>query len=514
MELPGSVRVPLPEARALGRPRPDERVQVTLLLRRRADLAPFPSPSGASPILTREAFAATHGAHPSDLETVRTFARRAGLELLAESIGPRTVLLSGPLSALEQSFGVTLQRWTYPGGSYRGRLGPIQIPGELASVVVGVFGLDNRPQARSHFRRRTGARATDLTYSPPTVAAAYDFPVGTDGTGQTVGILELGGGYSTSDLAAYFSGLHVAPPLVVAVPVDGASNSPTGDPNGPDGEVALDIEVVGSVAPAARIAVYFAPNTDQGFLDGLGQAVHDTTYRPSVISVSWGGPEHSWTAQALSALNAVCEDAATMGITVVVASGDGGAADGGTAGSRDVDFPASSPYALGCGGTRLVLAGSAIVSEVTWNELAQGEGATGGGVSESFPRPAYQTTASVPDAPNGFAGRGVPDVAGDADPTTGYAVRIDGESAVLGGTSAVAPLWGALIARINQALGTPVGFLNPRLYSPVPSGALHDITVGNNGGYSAGPGWDACTGLGSPDGAKLLAALRGGSGRG
>jgi kumamolisin len=198
-----------------------------------------------------------------------------------------------------------------------------------------------------------------------------------------------------------------------------------------------------------------------------------------------------------------------MGVTVLAAAGDGGGSDGVAGGPLVVDFPASSPYVLACGGTTLILAGSTISSEVVWNDLATGEGATGGGVSESFRLPAYQTAPPVPPAPNGFSGRGVPDVAGNADPATGYSVSIDGTSAVYGGTSAVAPLWAALIARCNQAEGAPLGFLNPSLYRPPVALTCHDITSGTNEGYSAGPGWDACSGWGSPDGVRLLGALRG-----
>ncbi len=517
MELAGSARKPLPQARAVGIPRPDERVEVTLLLRRRTDVAPFPSvgdlgrvPFSRRRYLTREEFAATHGAHPKDRELVRAFAASAGLEIVSDLPAARTVHLAGPVSAIEPAFGVRLQRWRYPGGTYRGRTGPIHLPSDLAGVVLGVFGLDNRPQSRTHFRRRKVAKAADLSYPPPTVAAAYDFPIGTDGAQQTIGLLELGGGYSASDLTTYFGSLGIPVPRVATVSVDGATNAPTGDPDGPDGEVELDMEVAGSVAPAAALVVYFAPNTDQGFLDGLSTAIHDTTNRPSVLSVSWGGPEESWTTQARDALNSVCEDAATMGVTVTAAAGDGGATDGGPAGVLEVDFPASSPYVLGCGGTKLVLSGTTISSETTWNQLAEGEGATGGGVSQAFPVPTYQDDAHVPHAPSGSSGRGVPDVAGDADPTTGYMVRVDGKGTVIGGTSAVAPLWAGLVARLNQALGAPLGFANPLLYGAAPSATFHEITTGNNDGYSAGPGWNPCTGLGSPDGSKLLAALRAG----
>jgi len=173
-----------------------------------------------------------------------------------------------------------------------------------------------------------------------------------------------------------------------------------------------------------------------------------------------------------------------------------------------VDFPAASPFVIACGGTKLTLSGGTIGSEQAWNELSANEGATGGGVSEAFAIPSYQQNAKVPKAPNGFAGRGVPDVAGNADPQSGYSVFVDGKTAVIGGTSAVAPLWAGLLALINQSLEANVGFVNAQLYSA--ASAFHDITSGNNGKYSAGPGWDACTGLGSPDGTALLAALRGG----
>jgi kumamolisin len=423
-------------------------------------------------------------------------------------MGARTVQVSGPASVVSRLFDVRLERWDLTGTEYRIRTGPISLPIELEEWVVGVFGLDNRPQAFPHFRRHPTAAANDRAYSPPAVAEAYDFPAATDGSGETIALLELGGGFSPSDLATYFSSLKVAAPTVTVVSVDGATNAPTGNPDGPDGEVELDIEVAGSIAPGAHLVVYFAPNTDRGFLDGLTQAIHDATNRPSVVSISWGSPESSWTTQARAALNAACEEAAAMGVSVLVAAGDNGASDGTPNGALTVDFPASSPFATGCGGTRLLLTGEAIASEVVWNELAIGEGATGGGVSGAFALPSYQTVARVPAAPNGFVGRGVPDVAGNADPATGYAVRVDGSDTVIGGTSAVAPLWAALLARINQSLGTPAGFVNPFLYSPDGRATFHDVTLGNNDGYSAGPGWDPCTGWGTPDGNRLLQALR------
>jgi kumamolisin len=174
-----------------------------------------------------------------------------------------------------------------------------------------------------------------------------------------------------------------------------------------------------------------------------------------------------------------------------------------------VDFPASSPHILACGGTSLQSANGAITSESVWNDGAQG-GAGGGGFSNQFPLPSWQSSAKV--KPPSGGGRGVPDVSGDADPQTGYNVLVDGKSLVFGGTSAVAPLWSGLIALINEKLGKPLGLLQPALYGlPTGVGAFHDITSGSNGAFPAAPGWDAATGLGSPSGAKLLQALSGSS---
>jgi kumamolisin len=332
----------------------------------------------------------------------------------------------------------------------------------------------------------------------------YGFPAGATATGQTIGIIELGGGYRAADLTAYFKTLGLPAPKVTTVSVDKGKNTP-GNANGADGEVMLDIEVCASVATGAAIAVYFAPNTDQGFIDAISTAVHDTTNKPSVISISWGGPESSWTMQAMQALDAACQSAAALGITITVAAGDSGSSDGVT--GNQVDFPASSPHVLACGGTKLEATGGAIASEVVWNEQAGQQGATGGGVSQVFALPSWQAHAQVPSRAGGAGGRGVPDVSGDADPQTGYQVRVDGQSMVIGGTSAVAPLWAGLLALANAQNGKSAGFFQPQIYTAKGAAAFHDIVLGNNGAFSAGPGWDACTGLGSPIGTKLIALL-------
>jgi kumamolisin len=289
------------------------------------------------------------------------------------------------------------------------------------------------------------------------------------------------------------------------VSVDHGKNHPT-TPDSADGEVMLDIEVAGAIAPAAKIVVYFAPNTDRGFLDAITTAVHDSTNQPSVISISWGSSESQWTSQAMTNMDEAFQSAAAMGVTVCVASGDNGSSDGVSDGSNHVDFPASSSFTLACGGTTLQASNDEIVKETVWNNT--GGGSTGGGVSDVFPLPTWQEGFDVPEPKGQTGGRGVPDVAGDADPSTGYNVLVDGQTAVYGGTSAVAPLWAALVARINGTTGKPIGFLNPLIYQQaVETSAFHDITEGNNGAFSAAEEWDPCTGLGSPDGAKLLTAL-------
>jgi kumamolisin len=245
-------------------------------------------------------------------------------------------------------------------------------------------------------------------------------------------------------------------------------------------------------------------------LNAITTAVHDSTNNPSVVSISWGGPESSWTQQAMTSMDEAFQSAAAMGVTVCVAAGDDGSTDGVTDGLNHVDFPASSPNVLACGGTELIASDNTITSETVWNELANNEGATGGGISDVFPLPSWQTGVGVPPSanPTHNVGRGVPDVAGDADPATGYVTLVDGDSEVIGGTSAVAPLWAGLIALINQSIGKPVGFINPLLYKTASTAAdFHEITSGNNSAYSAGPGWNACTGLGSPIGTKVALAL-------
>jgi kumamolisin len=511
VELTGSKRVAIPGARVVAPADPTERLEVSVLVRRRAAselrarAAQLATGRTSTPYLTREEFAARHGADAADLAAVRAFAAAHGLVVVLEHAARRTVILSGTVAQFNAAFNVQLQRMQHDTCSYRGRTGTIELPSSLHGVVEAVLGLDSRPQAEAHFRVRPAASAA-TSFTPTQVASLYGFPAST-GLGQCVALIELGGGFRPADLDTYFTGLGVGSPTVIAVSVDQAQNAPTGDANGPDGEVMLDIEVVGAIVPQATIAVYFAPNTDAGFLNAITTAIHDTTNKPSVISISWGGAESTWTSQAMTAMDDAFQAASTMGITVCVASGDNGSSDGVTDGSDHVDFPASSSFALGCGGTSLKATSSAISAEVVWNDGTSG-GASGGGVSAFFATPTWQSTLSAVTTQGTrtpLARRGVPDVAGNADPETGYDVRVDGTASVIGGTSAVAPLWAALLTRLNTLSGTPAGLINPKLYQ-TPT-VLRDITSGDNGDFEAVAGWDACTGLGSPNGAALRSLI-------
>jgi kumamolisin len=519
--VPGSERQKYTGGQVTGPCDKTETVRATVMVRRKNAreferlVQRFEERSPSDPVqpLTSEEFAERFGADPNDFQAVADFAAQAGLQVEETDAARRIVVLSGTVEQMNKAFGVALQTCEEGGRTFRVREGSIFVPEPIGGIVTGIFGLDERPQAKPHFRLRSAATKA-VSYSPIQVANLYHFPSNTTGVGETIGIIELGGGFETTDLENFFQSLGIAtPPQVTAVSVDGAQNVPGADPDGADGEVELDIEVAGSVAPGAAQKVYFAPNTDQGFMDAVSNAIQDSEV--SIISISWGEAESEWTAQTLNAFNQIFQDAVTLGKTIFVASGDNGSTDGVTDGQNHVDFPASSPYVVGCGGTTLEASanGSAIESETVWNEDAQGEGATGGGVSDVFPLPTYQANANIPAPQNSNGGRGVPDVSGDADPETGYSVLVDGATQVIGGTSAVAPLYAGLFARINEALrgqNKPrVGFVNPQLYQ-FPD-AFNDITSGNNGAFQAGPGWDAATGLGSPNGNSLLTDLSGDS---
>lgn len=507
-------------------------IELTLLVRGKNPMTGTLSDN--SEPLSRDAYNAQFGADENDIHAVVTFVAAHGLSVTHTNIGKRTVQIKGRSGTICAAFGVQLNQYTAADGTkFRGRTGYVYIPDNLKDIITGVFGFDDRVSAETHFQiykeptPDTNTRDVSSTFEahkkkppvpksflPTEIAALYNFPTNATGAGQCIGIIELDGGHTQKDLDTFFKLVNLKTPTVISVGIDGAMNNPLNDPNSADGEVLLDIEVAGSVAPDAKIVMYYAPNTDQGFLNAILAAVHDNVNKPSVISISWGNPEVNWTAQSLKAFNDAFQAASVLGVTVCAASGDQGSSDGFTTDNNvHVDFPSSSPFVLACGGTKLLGATNVISSETVWNESATSAG--GGGISDNFPLPDYQKNAKVPMSISGksFVGRGLPDVGGNADPATGYRVVIDGGTYTIGGTSAVAPLIAGLIALMNELKKKPVGFIHPLIYAHPE--IFRDITVGNNittvskKGFTAHIGWDACTGMGVPDGKKWSKVLAG-----
>jgi kumamolisin len=469
--------------------------------------------------LSRSDFLHRHGGDPADVEAVAAYARTAGLELAGASAALRRVALRGSVGAMSEAFGTRLSVYRQPKSQhhepceYRGRSGALHVPRALAPVIRSVHGLDERPLGRPSWRMSPAAAAAGSAQparTPLHVAKLYKFPTGVDGSGERIAFIELGGGYSPAHLRAYFTNLGLATvPKVTAVSVNGARNNPGLNPSS-DQEVMLDIEVAGAIAPGAELRVYFARMTEREWVDAVRMAVFDER-QPSVISISWVEPEFQFPRAARLAMDEAFQAAAMLGITVCCAAGDHGSSDGVKGKRAHVSYPASSPYALACGGTRLD--GSAgNISETVWNDGGDGN-ATGGGVSEYYAVPPWQVNVQVPRSVNapGDRGRGVPDVAGNADPRSPYSVSTTkGDLVGIGGTSAVAPLWAALVSLLNGRLRRRVGYMNPLLYEGIAPAGFRDVPTGNNGAYRARRGrWDACTGYGSPIGAELLAALSG-----
>jgi kumamolisin len=573
--ISGSNRRVVPNARLVGPSEPTKRLRLSVYVRRnpaevlraQATLdALKKTPPAKRTYPDRATVEQQFGADPTDLKAVADWAKKQNLAVISESPRTRRIQLEGTIAAISAAFDIQVNEYEHPKhGRYRSRQGVISTPPELHGIIEGVFGIDNRRVARSR-RRGSGvrpaspdtftappatkgaARAQEAfaklanqwpgTFFPPQVAALYGYPPGTTGAGQNVaifafnGAIEAGqdphGGYSAAALKTYFVDvLGGSMPTIKDVVVSGQGNIP-----GPDspassqrgdatGEVMLDMCVVGSCAPGANLFMYFTEFTTQGWVDALNEAITDDN-AISVISISYGNPEDDpdglWTPMGVQTVSQAFEQSIAHGITVFCASGDDGSGDGATSGAH-VDFPASSPNVTGVGGTKLVASSATVIGdESVWNEVSLNEGAGGGGISTVFSKPDFQGDVTLPASASGAThlGRGVPDVAAVADPVTGVVVmHVSGKHLEpIGGTSASAPLWAALIARVNEGLKKPCGFLNTALYALGPNSgsnhAFNDITEGNNGAYEAGPGWDACSGWGSPNGQRLLDALRSG----
>jgi kumamolisin len=444
---------------------------------------------------------------------VRRFAKLHRMKVLEIDYLRRRVRLGSTASAVGQAFATHL-KWSDESAD-SGRHYPVRkpsLPKRLGRIVHAVLGMDTRPLSLGRLRSHAEAGGSDGLL-PTEMARLYGLDGIGRGAGQCVALIEPGGGYRDTDLAAACNAMRVPVPRIIPVEVGHGRNAPGADQKA-DLEVALDMQVVAGIAPEAQIAVYFTEAGAPGLVAGVCEAVHGPRVRPSVIVITWGQAEESWPPEARRALDAVLQDAVRLGITVVASSGDDFATDRMQDGQVHVDYPAASPYVLGCGGTLITLDATRtrIVKEVVWNELRQG---TGGGVSSIYPVPAFQSGTTLPVSLNDgkSRGRGVPDVAAAAAQENGYRIVVEGAEVVNSGTSAVAPLWGAFIALINARRNKTLGFVNTELYA-APT-LFNPITSGTNaGGFfkigyeaQADGRWNACTGLGTPKGPEIIAAL-------
>ncbi len=443
------------------------------------------------------------------IAAIRRFARAHRLRVVAvDPVQCRVTLSARPRDAA-RAFATTMRQSEADGAACHHPSRRPRLPRALARVSVAVLGLDQRPVA-PRLRGRVAADGRDGLY-PSAMAALYGMTTPGQGAGQCIGIVSPKGGYSRADLAAACAAMGVAVPRVVEVNVGNGRNGFGADAEA-DKEVSLDLQVSAGVAPRARIVIYFTEGTEAGYADGVAAAVHDAVNRPSVIVFTWGESEDFWPPPARAAIDATLADAVRLGVTVVAAAGDDLATERRSDGQAHVDYPASSPYVLACGGTEIALnaAGTAIAGEVVWKAAPRG---TGGGISDFYAVPSYQKTVALPPSlKDGAARRGLPDVAAAASETNGYRVVLNGQEIVTGGTSAAAPLWAAFIALLNAQRGEALGFVNPLLYANPQW--LRAIVSGDNKmfgiGFSAGPapGWNACAGLGVPIGASIVAGLR------
>lgn len=519
----------LAEKALLGNPSPGhDKATVTLIVKRRGDTAPIKSLEqfqdeklSQRRVLTHAEFRDTHGAAQKDVDTVIEFAKEHGLRVIESDLARRSVVVRGNVEQLNKAFGVELHE-AAAHKSCRTYSGAVHLPKAVAAVVEHVIGLDNQPVPAKHYSADPPATKA---LTPQEVAVLYNFPKG-DGAGQTIGIYEMvtsdgPPGYNVTDVEQTLKGFGggLSLPSLTGVSVNGQANS-----NVSDGETLLDITVAGAIAQKAAIAVYFTGPATQDMVHALQQMIHPSQGAPvpTILSISYGwGPDDDTTIMNsgdYEQLSALFQDAAQMGLTVLVSSGDSGVQLASNAKHAQASYPASDPWVLACGGTTIGSIKGSSFTEYVWNEGPQG-GATGGGVSAFFALPAYQKTAKVPkrNAPGGKVGRGVPDIAGNASPASGYKLHMQGQVQQTGGTSAVAPLYAGLMAVLNGLLGgNKVGFINPLLYAEgdavckdisAPPGPANN-NYGGIDGYPAGKGWNACTGLGSVNGSNLLAALQ------
>jgi len=523
VRLAGSERPKKTDAVRVADLDPGETIEVTVTLAGPDLPEPVPGDPRSHETLRRH-----YGADPETVKRVSAALQALGLHVEEHSELTRSLRVTGTVAQMEAAFRAGLGSYRAADGQlFRGREGELQVPAELDGLITGVFGLDQRRVAFRKAQPSAAAAALTGPLSPSEIAAHYRFPAGT-GAGQTVAIAEFGGGYFADDLAAFCAKNGTAVPKVTTASVNGAPiltleqiqqlpQQQRTEQLADSIEVGMDVQIVAGLVPGAAIVVYFSTFDQKGWVDLFDEVIDGKPAAPMTLSISWGLAEDDpdWSKAALTAIDERLHALANLGVTVCAAAGDDGSGDQETDGRAHVDFPASSPYVLGVGGTMLEGTTDVVWWESPGQRTTSGGGSTGGGVSVEFARPSWQDVRIPSLNPHSIDGRVIPDVAALAGPPL-YDLIFLGRDSANGGTSAATPVWAALLARLASA-GWKPGFLTPLLYQPAsePLGAtaLVDVTSGNNSsptpgrGYEAGPGFDAVSGWGVPNGAALAAAL-------
>jgi kumamolisin len=431
-------------------------------------------------------------ADPQDVELLRRYCEKFGIDVVETHW--RSVVMSGPIRKSIRAFGATAAIHETPDKRrFRHRSESLHAPPEIVAILRGLFGIDEWP--RSHAIGAVHGQATPL--SARDVVTRYQFP-DASGSGQTVGILQLRGTFKPDDFTKCLQAQGVTATVPIVQRVDNAELAHNIETD-KDVESAIDTQIVAALAPGAQIVVYSAPDDERGVLDAIRAALFDAERRPSILSISFGFPEYLWTPAALTILDELFTVAALIGVSVFCAAGDNGA-ELDYDGKPHVLGPASSAFAHACGGTE-ILSGAGTSAEIAWAK-------TGGGFSERFGVPPWQS--AVPPAATTYGanpGRGLPDFAAQVVP--GYTVCLEGTVLAAGGTSAVAPMWSALAARLGERLGHPLGFFAPLLYGATAGTVLREVTSGGNDRFHSAAGWNPCTGLGVPIGDAIERVLRG-----